>query len=196
MISRKQSNHRSFFHLNIRSLKNKVDELLTLLSTLNVKFSVVGITETWLQDSSLGVNIDGYNFVYKNRSAKTGGGVGLYVPDNLDFRIHTDIYAYEDEVMELLFVEIIRSHERNVIIGIIYRPPNQNVSDFVIRMNDVLGKISRDNKICYLMGDFNFNLLNNQNHNDTGGIFGWSVFSTVFSLNHATFLNLLLTLLL
>ena len=92
----------------------------------------------------------------------------LYVSDNLNFRIRTDIYAYEVEVMESLFIEIIRSHERNVIVGIIYRPPNQNVNDFVIRMNDVLGKISRDNKICYLMGDFNLNLLNNQNHNATG----------------------------
>ena len=93
--------------------------------------------------------------------------MGLYVSDNLDFRIRTDVYAYEDEVMESLFIEVIRSHERNVIVGIIYRPPNQNVNDFVIRMNDVLEKISRDNKICYLMGDFNLNLLNNQNHNAT-----------------------------
>ena len=125
MINREQSNHLLFFHLNIRSVQNKVDELSTLLSTLNIKFSVVGITENW--DSSLGVNIDGYNFVYKNRSAKTGGGVGLYVSDNLDFRIRTDIYVYEDDVMESLFIEIIRSYERNVIVGIIYRPPNQNV---------------------------------------------------------------------
>ena len=55
---------------------------------------------------------------------------------------HRSYEAYEDEVMESLFIEIIRSHERNVIVGIIYRPLNQNVSDFVIRMNDVLGKIS------------------------------------------------------
>ena len=33
MISREQSNHLSFFHLNIRSLQNKVDELSTLLSS-------------------------------------------------------------------------------------------------------------------------------------------------------------------
>ena len=154
MISREQSNHVSFFHLNIRRIQNKVDELSTPLSTLNIKFSVVGITETWLKDSSLGVNIDSYNFVYKNRSAKTGGGVGLYVSDNLDFRIRTDIYAYEDEVMESLFIEIIWSHERNVIVGIIYRPPNQNVNDFVIKMNDVLAKISRENKIWEINGRF------------------------------------------
>ena len=97
--------------------------------------------------------------------------MGLYVSDNLDFRICRDIYAYEDEVMESMFIEIIRSHERNVIVGIIYRPSNQNVHDFVIRMNDVLGKISRDNEICYFMGDFNLNLLKNQNHNATGEFF-------------------------
>ena len=70
--------------------------------------------------------------------------------------------------MESLLIEMIRSHERNVIVDIIYRPPDQNVNYFVIRMNDVLGKISRDNKKCYLMADFNLNLLNNQNHNATG----------------------------
>ena len=82
----------------------------------------------------------------------------MYVSDNLEYRIRSDIYADEDEVMESLFIEIICPHERNVIVGIIYCPPNQNVNDFVTRMNDVLGKISRDNKKCYLMGDFNLNL--------------------------------------
>ena len=70
--------------------------------------------------------------------------------------------------MEALFIEIIRPHEKNVIVGTNYRPPNQNVNDFVTRMNEILGKISRDNKICYIMGDFNLNLLKNQNHNAPG----------------------------
>ena len=92
----------------------------------------------------------------------------MYVSDNLDYRIRTDIYADENEVMESLFIEIIYTHERNVIVGLIYRLPNQNVNDFMTRMNNVLGKISRDNKTCYLMGDFKLNLLNNKTHNATG----------------------------
>ena len=92
----------------------------------------------------------------------------MYVSDNLDYKIRTDIYADEDEVFESLFIEIIHPHERNVIVGLIYCPLNQNVNDFVTRMNDVLEKISWDNKTCYLMGDFNLNLLNNENHNTTG----------------------------
>ena len=54
------------------------------------------------------------------------------------------------------------------MVGTIYRPPYQNVNDFVSKMNEVLLKVSRDNKICYLMGDFNLNLLNNQSHTATG----------------------------
>ena len=32
----------------------------------------------------------------------------------------------------------------------------------------MLDKISRENKICYLLGDFNLNLINFQTHNPTG----------------------------
>ena len=188
MISREQSNHLSLFHLNIRSLQKKVDELSTLLTSLDIKFSVVWITETWLMDSPVGVEIDGYNFVYKNRPVRSGGGVGFYVSDNLDFRTRTDIYADEAEVMEALFIEIIRPHEKNIIVGIIYRPPNQNVNDFLTRMNEILGKISRDNKICYIMGDFDLNLLKSKPQRHLG-IPRWPVFSPVFSVNHVTFPN-------
>ena len=128
----------------------------------------MAITETWLQDSPLGVNIDGYNFVYKNHPVRSGGGVGLYISDNLDCRIRTDIFADENEVTESLFIGIIRPHERNVIVGIIYRSPNQNVKNFVTRMNNVLGETSRDNKTCYLIKGFDLNLLSNENHNTTG----------------------------
>lgn len=72
-------------------------------------------------DLLVGVEIDGYNFVYKNRFVKSGGGVGLYVLDNFDFRIRIDIYVDEVEVMEVLFIEIIRFYEKNIIVGIIYR---------------------------------------------------------------------------
>lgn len=40
---------------------------------------------------------------------------------NFDYRIRIDIYADENEVMELLFIEIIYFYERNVVVGLIYR---------------------------------------------------------------------------
>ena len=164
----RNDNYFSIVHLNIRSLQNKLGDLTTLLANLDIRFSIVGITETWLQESTHNVDIDGYDFVYKNRSSKSGGGVGLYVSNNLNFKIRDDISGLNDGVMETLFIEIIRPHGKNIIIGAIYRPPSQNVNDFIVNFNEVLVKVSREHKICYLMGDFNLNLLNHQNHHATG----------------------------
>jgi len=54
-----------------------------------------------------------------------------------------------EEVMEPLFIEILRPQGKNIIVGIIYRPPNQSVDVFVDNFNEILVKISRENKICY-----------------------------------------------
>jgi hypothetical protein len=37
----------------------------------------------------------------------------------------------------------------------VYRPPNGNFESFKRIMNEILENIDRENKQCYLMGDFN-----------------------------------------
>jgi hypothetical protein len=48
------SNNLSLLHLNIRSLKNKVDSPQTFLNILKLKFSLIALTETWLNSFSSG----------------------------------------------------------------------------------------------------------------------------------------------
>ena len=57
----------SLLHLNIRSLHRNLDSLTTLLKNVELRFSFIGITETWLWDSSLHPDISGYNFVHNPR---------------------------------------------------------------------------------------------------------------------------------
>lgn len=40
----------SILHLNIRSLEYNLSNLTDLLNNVDIKFSVIGITETWLRD--------------------------------------------------------------------------------------------------------------------------------------------------
>ena len=40
-----------------------------------------------------------------------------------------------------------------------YRPPNHNTAAFVNTLNDILAIITRGNRQCYIMGDFNLDLL-------------------------------------
>ena len=69
--------------------------------------------------------------------------------------------------MESLFIEITKENfnsTKNIIIGIIYRPPGTNLETYLLLLNDMLAKMTSDNKNIYIMGDFNINILNSDSH--------------------------------
>ena len=58
----------SLMHINARSLYNKMDAFGLLLNDINLRISIIGVSETWLDDtSSQLVSMSGYNFICKNR---------------------------------------------------------------------------------------------------------------------------------
>ena len=60
----------SLLHLNIRSLNQNLTKLTDFLKTLNLDFSIIGISETWLDGKNQNcdyVGIEGYNFVHESR---------------------------------------------------------------------------------------------------------------------------------
>ncbi|XP_068757218.1 uncharacterized protein [Montipora capricornis] len=170
MLKREQYSDADFslLHLNIRSLQRNINNLTNLLSSLEINFSIVGISETWLSDSFHSVDIDGFRFVHKYRQSRPGGGVGLYVSNDIEFKERKDFCFNDVDIAESLFIEVLRPRVKNIIVGIVYRPPNQGVDEFLTKINESLGKISRENKICFLLGDFNINLMNYQHHHSTG----------------------------
>ena len=95
----------SFLQLNIRSLPHNLVNLTDYLSCLNIKFSVIGIPETWLNDSSHLVDISGFKFLHKYRKNRTGGGVGLYISNDLEFKLREDLSLYNADIAESLFIK-------------------------------------------------------------------------------------------
>ena len=55
----------------------------------------------------------------------------------------------------------------NVIIGVIYRPPNQDISSFNDKMSNIVNVVRRENKTCYFLGDYIINILNYESHAQT-----------------------------
>ena len=107
----------SILNLNIRSIANKFDSFNNLLSTLKHPFSIISLTETWLNDhTSINFNLNNYNFVSSNRAKRKGGGVGLYVSNNLNYKIRTDLNMHEEGIIESLFIEIISATSKNIIV--------------------------------------------------------------------------------
>jgi len=87
------------------------------------------------------VDIDGYNFVHKSRENRSGGGVGLYVSSNLNFKFRCDLDFSEPNVAESSFIEIVKPQGKNIVTGVIYRPPNQTVHEFLTMINELLSML-------------------------------------------------------
>ena len=159
----------SICHMNIRSLKANLASFETCLENVDIPFTVIGISETWLRDCNCDLyNIMGYNLIETHRHNKMGGGVGIFLKSNISFQIRSDLGHHES--YESVFVEIEKESfhkNRNLVVGVIYRPPGTDLKLFNEDINSLLNLLKNENKLCYLMGDYNINLLNYGKHSDT-----------------------------
>ena len=95
-------------HLNTRSLNNKFDSFKQLLNSLTVPFQIIGLTETWLNDTNnVLYKLDNYDFVNVNRTSKCGGGVGIYIKKGIQYKIRRDLNINDENIIESAFIEII-----------------------------------------------------------------------------------------
>ena len=83
----------SMCHLNIRSIRKNLGYFEVYLKALDYDFSLIGISETWLQDNTCDLfHLDGYNFFETHRTTKTGGGVGLFINEKIS-SVNVQIYV-------------------------------------------------------------------------------------------------------
>ena len=75
-----------------------------------------------------------------------------------EFTERNDLSTNIENIIEAQFIEI-NSQPNNIIIGVIYRPPNGKYKQFEEKLSDILQLINQENKTCFLMGDFNIDLL-------------------------------------
>ena len=77
---------------------------------------------------------------------------------------------YFDSEMESVFIEIESTvfHTKcNIIVGVIYRMPDPSVDVFNEGMCDILNVVTKEKKICDLIGDLNIDLLKHEEHRPT-----------------------------
>ena len=160
----------ALIHSNIRSLPCNLDKFTQYINGLDVSFSVMAFTETWLKphnEHCYGIN--GYNVEHNSRLVKTGGGVSMFIKEGIEYTKRTDLYRMSN-IMESLFIEIDRSVfkcNNNIIIGVIYRPPDTDIDSFNECLNEIVSTLKTERKTCYILGDYNVNLFNADSHGAT-----------------------------
>lgn len=157
--------------MNCRSLPKNFHSINIFINSLSFKPSVICVSETWLESDTNITNIyklHNYVFLSRCRKSKRGGGVGMYVRNDLEFTDITALYSFEDTVFECLLVEINLKNKSNIIVASLYRPPGTDLNIFTNGIPSFLMQFDkRKNKKLIIAGDFNVNLINYESHQTT-----------------------------
>ena len=149
-----------FIHINARSLLPKISEIKLIAA--NSKAAVIGISETWLDESvsDSEVEIENYTIYRKDRN-RNGGGVCAYVRSDFAYNKRQDL---QKEGLEAVWLELILPKTKPILICIGYRPPKQS-NFFELLENSLLEYDNLSDREFYLLGDININLNQKKSRN-------------------------------
>ena len=144
------------FYLNIRSLRNHHDQLVYELSELEYKPIAICLCETWLTDNDpLGLyQIEGYQPVeVKNRPNKRGGGLAVFVRNDMNYSMMNFSIDLEHMAMSL-----ISKQGKRATLSVVYRQPSSSVDTFIENFDKLLFELKQLKHECFITGDFNIDM--------------------------------------
>ena len=176
------------FALNIRGLQGNFDELKNILITS--KIDIFALNEIFInteddeiiddsQSREIFISsyktdnqfkVQGYDFIYKSRDKGSGGGVGIYIKENIDYKIRKDLENPEISIC----VEIKPKKSNSWIFSTMYKPPDSSkylTKNFHSHLENILNLITSEQKETILMGDINVNYLLKEDHKEIKKLF-------------------------
>ena len=162
----------SLFHINACSLDKNIYDLQHLLSCTKTNFDIIAISETRITKQvslSNNFNLNDYSFEFTPIETSAGRTL-LYIANHLSYKCRNNLNIYKKHELESTFIDIINPKKSNIIVGVIYRHPSMNLTDFNCSyLNKLLENISKEQKSIFLLRDFNVNLLSYNEHNQANG---------------------------
>ena len=144
------SNNLNVAHINIRSLRNKLDEVRMLLHISRV--DTLAITETHLDRkiSNRQLEVANYKFIRRDRNSDTiGGGCLIYIANHI---CSTRLTSLESPDIEGIWLKI-HINSSSLVVGTIYRPPSDSM--FFDRFHIMLEKTWLKHRNVVIVGDLN-----------------------------------------
>ena len=140
--------------LNADRLLLKLDQVRVFCEESNI--DVLAVNETKLEPSvnDHEVRIPDFDVVRRDRN-KYGGGVCIYVRNNLNYKIRHDLMP---EQLENIVIEIFKPNTVPILISTWYRPPGSSI-DIFDSFDSVLRIIDSTRDELYILGDINCNWL-------------------------------------
>ena len=97
-----------------------------------------------------------YDYINSNRSDKKDGGVGIYVTRQIQYKIRKYLNPKVGDAIETIFIKIKTTFGNNIVVGVIYTPPNGKIEIFENAMNEMLAKIDKKQQDMLSYGGFQY----------------------------------------
>lgn len=124
------------------------------------------ITEHWKSEQQLQTyGIEKFKLVCSYcRKEGQHGGAAIYADKQLRFKVRSKLNKlsicgeFECAVAEFML------DKNNIIVIVIYRPPNGSLTIFFNKLEQLLCEVLEENKLIFLAGDFNIEMINNNSN--------------------------------
>ena len=147
---------------------DKLEQLKILLECNKPPVDVYGICESFLNSSISDdfVNVKGFRMVRKDRSYSIGGGLVLYIKENIEYKRRVDLEDNLCFTVETIWVEL-KLTCKPILLCLAYRPPKYNstfTNQWIQSIEQCLVSAYSENKPIVLMGDINIDLANDRTY--------------------------------
>lgn len=143
-------------HQNIRSVYKNLDEFLTLLQGINIKFNCIVLTEAWLTEQEP-ESLPGYNMYRSQDNINQSDGVVVYLDSSLSASCNQLSLGGVATALSITFDWANQPCE----LLAVYRSPNSDITRFVDGISTYYdGNKSDKYYFRIFTGDTNCNMLN------------------------------------
>lgn len=152
-------------HLNICHAINKTNEIASILHNFGTPFHIFGFTESRLSDniSDLEIAVPGYTAVCRHPKYIKETGLIVYISDTIKFK---RLHHLEQDNVESVWLEIGIKKSSPIILGFIYRNPDERIS-WTENFTSMIDAVILESKDIFLLGDINIDLMKpNKSWND------------------------------
>jgi exonuclease III len=152
------------FHQNVRNLQRNLNHVTSLLN-LYKHIDIFALTETHISTEPEKLfEIPGYTFLSRNRINGKGGGVGMYISNDIQFERRQDL---ENDKVECIWIEILCKSSKNFLVCCLYKPPANSrylPNYFNEHLRDMLSIATAGGKEIIALGDVNVNYLKKEDN--------------------------------
>ena len=145
--------------LNIHHILPKIDEIKYVL--YNSDIHILGLIETFLNAEILDndIQIPNYNIIRRDRNNRKGGGILIYIKDNIPFQHRLDLNV---NFLESVWIEIMFPQTKSFLINFVYRPPDSTIEWISTYESNFKNANNLMDTEFYILGDFNINFLSDK----------------------------------